>query len=78
MVDCGFFGVSVFAALDGDIRTLCETIPRLRSPGTIWVASAGTVRSAGFRLLPTDAERAIGASSAAVLASPACVRTHAC
>lgn len=55
MTDAGVFGVSVFAALDGDVTGLCETVPRLRSPGTIWVTTAGNVRSAGFRLVPTDA-----------------------
>lgn len=54
MTDAGVYGVSVFAALDGDVAALCETVPRLRSPGTIWVALAGDVRSAGFTLLPTD------------------------
>lgn len=55
MVDAGVFGVSVFAALDGDVAGLCETVPRLRSPGTIWVATTGDARSAGFVLVPTDA-----------------------
>lgn len=55
MTDAGVFGISVFAAFDGDVAALCRTVPRLRSPGTIWVTSAGTARSAGFTLVPTDA-----------------------
>lgn len=55
MVDVGFFGVSVFAALDGDVRALCDRTPRLRSPGTIWLATSRRVRSMGFGLVPTDA-----------------------
>lgn len=54
--DLGFYGVSVFAAYDGDVRALCERIARLRSPGVIWVARVGTLRAVGFELVPTDEE----------------------
>ncbi len=54
MADLGFYGVSVFAAYDGDIRGLCERIARLRSPGVVWVAGAGDLRAHGFELVPTD------------------------
>lgn len=53
--DFGFYGLSVFAALDGDVEALCMRLDRLRSPGTIWVASCGTLRAAGFELAATDA-----------------------
>ena len=55
MSDSGFYGVSVFAALDGDVAALCARIERLRSPGTIWVARCGDLRASGFDLLATDA-----------------------
>ena len=54
-VDFGFYGLSVFAALDGDVEALCRRLERLRSPGTIWVASCGELRAAGFTLAATDA-----------------------
>ena len=53
--DFGFYGLSVFAALDGDVEALCRRLERLRSPGTIWVASCGMLRAAGFTLAATDA-----------------------
>lgn len=52
--DFGFYGVSVFAAEDGDVRALCERVARLQSPGVIWVARVGELRSRGFGLAPTD------------------------
>jgi hypothetical protein len=55
MADSGFYGLSVFVALDGDVMALCERIGRLRSPGTIWVARCGELRARGFDLLATDA-----------------------
>lgn len=55
MADSGFYGLSVFAALDGDVRALCLRIERLRSPGIIWVAECGELRRRGLQLLPTDA-----------------------
>lgn len=54
-VDFGFYGLSVFAAFDGDVEALCLRLVRLRSPGTVWVASCGTLRAAGFELAATDA-----------------------
>jgi hypothetical protein len=54
-VDFGFYGLSVFAAFDGDVEALCLRLDRLRSPGTIWVASCGRLRAAGFELAATDA-----------------------
>lgn len=53
--DFGFYGLSVFAALDGDVEALCLRLDRLRGPGTIWVASCGALRSAGFEFAATDA-----------------------
>ncbi len=53
--DSGYYGLSVFAALDGDVPWLCRSVPRLRTPGTIWVATCGELRRRGFRLLATDA-----------------------
>ncbi len=54
-VDFGFYGLSVFAAFDGDAEALCLRLDRLRSPGTIWVANCGRLRAAGFELAATDA-----------------------
>ncbi len=53
--DFGFYGLSVFAAFDGDVEALCLRLDRLRSPGTIWVASCGALRTAGFELAATEA-----------------------
>jgi len=53
--DFGFYGLSVFAALDGDVEALCLALERFRSPGTIWVATCGRLRAAGFWLAATDA-----------------------
>jgi hypothetical protein len=55
LVDVGFYGLSVFAALDGDLLALCRGVPRLSSPGVIWVARCGVLRSRGFVLVATDA-----------------------
>jgi hypothetical protein len=55
LVDFGFYGLSVFAALDGDLLALCRGVPRLGSPGVIWVARCGVLRSRGFVLVATDA-----------------------
>lgn len=54
-VDFGFYGLSVFAALDGDVEALCLRLERLRSPGVVWVANCGTLRAAEFELAATDA-----------------------
>jgi hypothetical protein len=54
-VDFGFYGLSVFAALDGDVEALCLRLERLRSPGVVWVANCGTLRAGGFQLAATDA-----------------------
>lgn len=56
MADSGFYGLSVFAAVDGDVVALCQRIERLRSPGILWTAGCGDLRSEGFSLLATDAE----------------------
>ena len=53
--DFGFYRLLVFAALDGDVETLCLGLERPRSPGTIWVASCGRLRAEGFSLAATDA-----------------------
>ncbi len=55
LADVGFYGLSVFAAYDGDVRALCERIQRLRSPGVIWVARVADLRANGFELVATDA-----------------------
>jgi hypothetical protein len=55
LADSGFYGLSLFAALDSDVPGLCRSVPRLRSPGTIWVATCGELPQRGFGLLATDA-----------------------
>jgi hypothetical protein len=54
-VEFGFYGLSVFAAFDGDVEALCLRLDRLRSPGVVWVANCGALRAAGFELAATDA-----------------------
>lgn len=54
-VDSGYYGLSVFAALDGDVPWLCRSVPRLPTPGTVWVATCDDLRRRGFGLLATDA-----------------------
>jgi len=51
----GFFGVSVFVALDVDVTTLCASTDYLRRYSQIQESTAGAIRSAGFALLATDA-----------------------
>jgi hypothetical protein len=51
----GFFGVSVFVALDVDVTTLCASTDYLRRYSQIQESTAGEIRSAGFALLATDA-----------------------
>ena len=53
--DFGFYGLSVFAAIDGDVEALCLALERFRSPGTIGVATCGRLREAGLSLAATDA-----------------------
>jgi hypothetical protein len=53
--DFGFYGLSVFAAIDGDVEALCLRLDRLRSPGPIWVATCRALRASGFELAATDA-----------------------
>ena len=48
--DFGIYGLSVFAALDGDVEALCLALERFRNPGAIWVATCGRLRAAGFSL----------------------------
>ena len=55
LADVGFYGLSVFAALDGDVLGLCRSVRRLSSPGTVWVARCGDLRRQGLALLATDA-----------------------
>jgi hypothetical protein len=55
MAGSAFYGVSVVAALDGDVTALCLRVERLRSPDTVWVAPCGALRREGFDLVPTDA-----------------------
>ena len=54
-VEFGFYGLSVFAAFDGDVEALCLRLDRMRSPGVVWVANCGALRAAGFELAATDA-----------------------
>lgn len=55
LAEVGFYGLSVFAALDGDVLGLCRSVSRLNSPGTIWVARCGDLRRQDLALLATDA-----------------------
>jgi hypothetical protein len=55
LADSGFYGLSVFASLDSDVPGLCRSVPRLRTRGTVWVATCGELRQRGFGLLATDA-----------------------
>ncbi len=55
LADVGYYGLSVFAALDGDVLGLCRSVRRLSNPGTIWVARCGDLRRQGLALLATEA-----------------------
>lgn len=51
----GHYAISTFGALDGDIKALCQRVPRLGNPGPgqLWVARVGDLREGGFDLLDT-------------------------
>jgi len=51
----GFYGVSVFLALDMDVAALCASLDSLRRYSQIQESTAGQLRSAGFTLLATEA-----------------------
>jgi hypothetical protein len=51
----GFYGVSVFLALDLGVTELCASTDFLRRYSQIQESSAGHVRAAGFALLATEA-----------------------
>ncbi len=54
-IEFGFYGVSVFLALDADVTSLCASTDYLRRYSQIQESTAGRIRSAGFALLATDA-----------------------
>lgn len=51
--DHGYFGVSLFAAVDLDVDDLCRSIPPIANYSVIRTSTAGALRGAGFALLPT-------------------------
>jgi len=51
----GFYGVSVFLALDVGVAELCASTDYLRRYSKIQESTAGRVRAAGFALLATEA-----------------------
>ncbi len=51
----GFYGVSVFLALDFGVAELCASTDFLRRYSQIQESRAGRVRAAGFALLATEA-----------------------
>ena len=51
----GFYGLSVFLALDLGVDELCASTDFLRRYSQIQESRAGRVRAAGFALLATDA-----------------------
>ena len=51
----GVFAISVFAALDADVRTVCATEAGLVAYGKVRLSTAGRLRGLGFALLPTFA-----------------------
>jgi hypothetical protein len=51
LADSGFYARSVFAALDGDVPGLCERVPRLRTPASIWEATCGQLRHGVLKIL---------------------------
>ncbi len=53
--ESGFYGVSVFLALDVDVAELCASTDFLRRYSQIQESTAGRVRAAGFALLATEA-----------------------
>lgn len=51
----GFYGVSVFLALDVGVDDLCASTDFLRRYSQIQESTAGRLRAAGFALLATEA-----------------------
>ncbi len=52
---CGYFAISVEAALDATWEELCRTSPRIAGRyNKVRLSTAGRIRSAGFPLLPTE------------------------
>jgi hypothetical protein len=51
--DHGYFGVSLFAAVDLDVDDVCRSIQPIASYSVIRTSTAGALRAAGFALLPT-------------------------
>lgn len=51
--DYGFYGVSVFVALDGAVERLCVEVDEVRRYGQIRLSTVGRLRRAGFTLLST-------------------------
>jgi hypothetical protein len=51
--DYGFYGVSVYLALDRPVEQLCAEVDELRRYGRIRLSTARDLRRAGFSLLST-------------------------
>ena len=49
----GFYGVSVFLAVDRPVDRLCAELDQLRRYGRVRLSTAGDLRRAGFTLLST-------------------------
>lgn len=49
----GFYGISVFVALDGSVAELCREIDAIRRYGQIRRSTVGRLRRAGFALIAT-------------------------
>jgi hypothetical protein len=49
----GFYGVSVFAALDLDVSELCAAEPMLARYGRVRTSTVGRLRALGFALVAT-------------------------
>jgi hypothetical protein len=53
--DFGYYGLSVFAALDTDVAGLFAThVGNMQRYGRYWTSTAGELRGAGFPLLDTE------------------------
>ena len=49
----GFYGISVFVALDGSVAELCRDVDAIRRYGRIRRSTVGRLRRAGFPLIAT-------------------------
>ena len=49
----GFYGVSVYLAIDVPLAELCATVDQIARYGQVRLSTAGRLRSEGFPLIPT-------------------------